>query len=250
MAFAYRSWRREWGRAQNRRCGGILVWQLNDCWPTVSWAVVDYFLIKKPALYAIARASQPLAIGVSRTYHEWVSGHARPPSSSRFDVWVSSSILEPVSASIEVRYISIATGKDIKPRSSFDNIQIQPNGTTDVLTDTIDYTQDPTNQPIVISARLIVNDIAISQDIDWPQPLKYLNLGDRGVKVEYSAPESAIRVTAGKPTKGLVFEERPGLWFSDNGFDVVPGEDKVITVKGIEAQEGIPRWTYLEDDRV
>jgi beta-mannosidase len=249
MAFAYKSWRREWDHAQNRRCGGILVWQLNDCWPTISWAVVDYFLIKKPAFYAIARASQPLAIGVSRTYHEWVSGHARPPSSSRFDVWVSSSIVEPVSVSVEVRYVSIVTGEDIKPRSSFDDIQIRPNGSTDVLTDTIDYTQDPTIQPIVISAKLLAKGKIISQDIDWPQPLKYLDLRDRGVKVEYLASESTIRVTAAKPTKGLVFEERPGLWFSDNGFDVVPGEDKVIAVKGINGQEGIPYWTYLEDDR-
>lgn len=157
--------------------------------------------------------------------------------------------MEPVSVSVEVRYISIATGEDIKPRSSFDDIQIRPNGSTDVLTDTIDYIHDPTTQPIVIFAKLLVKCIAISQDIDWPQPLKYLDLRDRSVKVEYLAPESAIRVTAAKPTKGLVFEERPGIWFRDNGFDVVPGEDKVIAVKGIDSQEGIPYWTYLDDDR-
>jgi beta-mannosidase len=50
MTWAYRSWRRDWGRPGARKCGGALVWQLDDCWPTVSWAVVDYWLVKKTRL--------------------------------------------------------------------------------------------------------------------------------------------------------------------------------------------------------
>jgi hypothetical protein len=23
---------------------GVIVWQLNDCWPVTSWAIVDYFV--------------------------------------------------------------------------------------------------------------------------------------------------------------------------------------------------------------
>ncbi|KAL5343200.1 glycoside hydrolase superfamily [Aspergillus crustosus] len=249
MTYAYRSWRRDWGRKQDRRCGGVLVWQLNDCWPTISWAVVDYFLIKKPAFYAISRASQPLAIGVARAYHEWVSGHARPPTTSHFDVWVASNKLQPITATVEVRYISVATGKDIKPPVTLKNILIQANETTDILSETLDYTKEPFTHPIIISTKLTVNNEITSRDIDWPQPLKYLNLKDRGVKVEYLADQSAVRVTAAKPTKGLVFEERPGLWFADNGIDVVPGDEMVIAVRGVGSQEGLPGWTYLEDDR-
>ncbi len=55
MAYAYGGWRRQWGCKGSRRCGGVLVWQLNDCWPTISWAVVDYCRVKKPAFYAIKR---------------------------------------------------------------------------------------------------------------------------------------------------------------------------------------------------
>lgn len=66
MTWAYRSWRRQWGLQGSRKCGGALVWQLNDCWPTISWAVVDYHLVPKPAYYAIKRAMQPVAIGVQR----------------------------------------------------------------------------------------------------------------------------------------------------------------------------------------
>lgn len=24
--------------------GGVIVWQLNDCWPVISWAIADYFV--------------------------------------------------------------------------------------------------------------------------------------------------------------------------------------------------------------
>lgn len=96
---------------------------------------------------------------------------------------------------------------------------------------------------------MVTKNQAISQDIDWPQPLKYLDLTNRGVTIEYLANESAIRVTAAKPTKGFVFEERPGLWLSDNGFGIVPNEERIIGVRGLQNQDGIPAWTFLEDDR-
>lgn len=47
LMFGYRGWRKQWG--EGRHCGGALVWQLNDCWPTTSWAIVDYYMRRKPA---------------------------------------------------------------------------------------------------------------------------------------------------------------------------------------------------------
>ncbi|KAK5683680.1 hypothetical protein LTS12_029175, partial [Elasticomyces elasticus] len=77
MTYAYRSWRRQWG--DERRCGGALLWQLNDCWPGISWAIVDYFQRPKPAYYVVSRILKPLAIGVQREHHDWSVAHAEPP---------------------------------------------------------------------------------------------------------------------------------------------------------------------------
>jgi beta-mannosidase len=57
MDTAYRFWRRDWGKPGSRKSGGVLVWQLNDCWPTMSWALVDYHLVKKPSFYAIGSSA-------------------------------------------------------------------------------------------------------------------------------------------------------------------------------------------------
>ena len=35
------------------RCGGTIVWQLNDCWPVTSWAAVDGDGRRKPLWYAL-----------------------------------------------------------------------------------------------------------------------------------------------------------------------------------------------------
>ncbi|KAK5147206.1 hypothetical protein LTR04_000884, partial [Oleoguttula sp. CCFEE 6159] len=151
--FAYRGWRQQWG--DDRKCGGALVWQLNDCWPVTSWAICDYYLRKKPAYYAMARVLAPLAIGVRRAHHDWSVVHARPAKSSDYELWVVSSKLEPVTATIELRYISIATGREIKDAVVKKDVHLTPNGTTDILTGVIDNT---TSEPHVLAARLFVDD--------------------------------------------------------------------------------------------
>lgn len=45
----------EWFRSRHR-CSGSVMWQLNDCWPVISWAAVDGGGRKKPLWYALRRA--------------------------------------------------------------------------------------------------------------------------------------------------------------------------------------------------
>ncbi|MDS1270140.1 glycoside hydrolase family 2 protein [Lipingzhangella sp. LS1_29] len=40
-------------RAEWPRCTGTVVWQLNDCWPVVSWSAVDSAARRKPLWYAL-----------------------------------------------------------------------------------------------------------------------------------------------------------------------------------------------------
>ncbi|KAK2600260.1 hypothetical protein QQS21_004978 [Conoideocrella luteorostrata] len=271
MRFAYKTWRRDWGRPGDRKCGGVLVWQLNDCWPTMSWAVVDYYLVKKPAYYSISRALRPLDIGVSRTYHDWTqtgyfvdeeSGlrtgqvdQTLPARKSAFDLWIASSHVEPITAEVYVRFISVRSGKDVSPSLS-QTITASANGTTDVfsqeplqpaipnhedLTIPFDVTQ---YDPYVIYTTLSVDGSVIATDTAWPDPIKFLDMPDRVVTFNVDTANNQVTVSSERPIKGFVFEEEEGMKLSDNGFDIVPGEKHFIKVEGPVKANKL-RWTYI-----
>ncbi|KAI5925875.1 family 2 glycosyl hydrolase [Camillea tinctor] len=257
MHFAYQTWRREWGKPGARKCGGVLVWQLNDCWPTMSWAVVDYYLVKKPAYYAIARVMKPLAVGISRAFHDWTSGHANPTliaKDTKFDLWLASSRVQPEVVEITVRFISIRTGQDILPAKQLHGVTAEPNSTTEVLKEyevqleggNLAGPNRPFDlksyDPFVIHAVVASGGQVIATDSSWPQPLKYLDFSDRGVTFR-AASASQIVVSAARPVKGFVFEEGEAVKLSDNGFDVVPGEKKVVDVTGTGLDK--LRFTYI-----
>ncbi|KAF9889311.1 hypothetical protein FE257_007420 [Aspergillus nanangensis] len=244
ITFAYRGWRRQWG--DGRRCGGALVWQLNDCWPGTSWAIVDNFLRKKPAFYTISRTMQPLAIGVQRDYSDVTVCHARPSQSSPYALWVTNSLMKDAYAKVELRFVSVATGQDIRAPVVKDGCVLVANGTTEILSGTIANTRE---EPCVLTARLLVNDKCISRDADWPQPLKYLSFAKRGVLIDASEP-GRYKVTVERPTKRLMFDERDGVEPSDNCIDVVPGDPQTIEYKGLETdmRAGVPKYRYLGSD--
>ncbi len=57
IQYGVEHWRRHRGR-----CMGALVWQLNDCWPVVSWASLDYFGRWKALHYYEKRFFAPVLI--------------------------------------------------------------------------------------------------------------------------------------------------------------------------------------------
>ncbi|RYP09821.1 hypothetical protein DL764_001075 [Monosporascus ibericus] len=246
MHMAYKTWRRDWGREGSRKCGGVLVWQLNDCWPTMSWAVVDYHLVKKPAYYAISRALEPVAVGISTPYRDWTSGHADPrglTTFEKFDLWIASSKVHPVNLDLTVRIISIRTGEDVQQPMRHYAITALPNSTTEVLRhhavassekeaskihQPYNITQD---EPIIIHAVIKAEGKVLASDTCWPQPLKYLDFSDRGVTFKSTSP-TQLTISVSRPVKGFVIEETRATKLSDNGFDIIPGEDRVINVEG------------------
>lgn len=64
-------------------CRGALIWQLNDCWPVQSWALVDFNQIVKPAGEEMKRCFAPLMVAVQVTEGKvelWVVNDSQSPS--------------------------------------------------------------------------------------------------------------------------------------------------------------------------
>ncbi|KAJ5778752.1 Glycoside hydrolase family 2 immunoglobulin-like beta-sandwich [Penicillium odoratum] len=246
MMFGYRGWRRQWG--DERHCGGALLWQLNDCWPTISWAIVDYFLRPKPAYYAVKRVLNPIAVGVRREHHDWSVVHAQPALSSQYELWVVSNKPETLQGKVELRFISIETGKEIRS-PLIRNILIVGNGTTNVITDgIIDHVAEP--DPHVLAARVWVNNELVARDVDWPQPFKYINIPTPPIEIKRSSSSrtdnvQTVTIAAQKPVKCLVFEERDGIRYSDNALDIVPGDVQQIAITGLSADVSSLTYRFL-----
>lgn len=186
------------------------------------------------------RVLAPVAVAVKRAHHDWSVVHARVPKTSEYEVWVASNQPSELTATVEVRFISVATGKEIKERMVRHDVKLVANGTTDVLSGSIDNVQE---EPHVLAARIWVGGDIVSRDVDWPQPLKYLDFEERGIEV--MAGDNGMLVKAAKPTKGLVFEERAGVLVHDSAIDVVPGDEQMIRVRGLSEGDAPLKWRYL-----
>ena len=165
--------------------------------------------------------------------------HVRPKT-QEWELWAVSSRFEEVNADVEVRFISVESGKEIKDKLVMKDVRVNANGTTDIIKGEVDNVRD---EPHVLAARIWIAGKLAARDTDWPQPLKYLPFPDRKVKVEVKG--SQMHVSVERPVKCLVFEEREGSHLSDSAIDVVPGDRQVITFEGLKTEDEPLHWTYL-----
>ena len=89
----------------------------------------------------------------------------------------------------------------------------------------------------------------VAEDVAWPEPIKYLDFQDREVQVRCleRVPNEAY-ISAAKPVKGFVFDEREGVRLSDNGFDIMPGPERTVHVQGCKAKELTWRYVGMEKE--
>ncbi|MFF5173779.1 glycoside hydrolase family 2 protein [Micromonospora sp. NPDC000089] len=80
-------------------CTGTILWQLNDCWPVVSWAVVDGYGRRKPAWYALRAAYADRVL----TFQPRDGGLALVAVNDTDEVWQGSVLVEARTAAGEVR---------------------------------------------------------------------------------------------------------------------------------------------------
>jgi beta-mannosidase len=70
-------------RRKASRSGGVLVWQLNEPWPAISWALVDFYRQPKPAYETVKRLFAPLLISLDYPLRDYQAG-----DSLSMDLWV------------------------------------------------------------------------------------------------------------------------------------------------------------------
>jgi beta-mannosidase len=147
---------------------------------------------------------------------------------------------EALEVDITVKLISRELGKLVSEKINTRTLA-KSNSTTEVLATASAGTFDP----FVIYAVISVGRQAVETDTACPQPLKYLDFSNRNIKADFSPSGDEVTVSADLPVQGFVFEERKGLTLSDNRFDLMPEEKKVITVSGKDVLAKELKWAFI-----
>ncbi|THF87079.1 glycoside hydrolase family 2 protein [Deinococcus sp. KSM4-11] len=206
MVSAYRAFRGRWGQDGARAVSGALVWQLNDCWPVTSWAIIDSSGVPKPAYYAIKRELAPLAVQARR-------------DGLTVQAWVVSSLLED--APVELRLDVYTLGGD-HLTGRVTSMLAAANAVT-ALPD------EASSPDTVVILRLVRGDMELSRAALWPEPLKYYDLPDPGLRATRQGRTVTIETT--RPAHAVWVDAGP-VRLSDNHLDLRPGERVTLTLDG------------------
>ena len=221
LASAYRGWRRRWGADGRRAVSGALVWQLNDCWPVTSWAIVDSSGQPKPAYYAVKRALKPISVGVT------VTGKGA-------EVWAVNGTTETQTMTVVLRALTLE-GQELGAETR--EVTLAANEVTELGHFAAEHDAAST----IVAATLRQDGNVIAREVRWPEPFKYLTLPDPGLKVEITGANS-LSLSVTRPAKGIWLESAPETVWDDNMLDLLPGEAQTIAVRNLNPANLTARW--------
>lgn len=238
LASAYRLWKRQWKGPKKEYCGGVLVWQTNDCWPVTSWSICDYYLRPKHAYFTVKREMAPLSIGMTRREHKHPKNkftRVDIETQTQIEVWGSNLELEEVVGDCVVKAWDVETGEETYCQTIEKGVKLPGNQSTEIAAFDVPVRNKSKGEEgrTVVAAYLYGADgKMLARYVNWPEPLKYLHLQTpKGLRAVVKGGK--VEVSAEVPVKGVVVEcEDEGVKFADNMVDVVPGEVVEIGVEG------------------
>jgi beta-mannosidase len=218
-------------RRRTPHCSGTLVWQLNDCWPVLSWSVLDYYGVGKAGYFYLRRAYGPVL----------ASFKALPDGA--VELWVTNDTGATFEDSITVRHGAF-DGRAIWEEHH--TVALPARTSQAVHTWDAGRLQAAPNTYLWLAsqdARLGSNRhffVAI-KDLQRTRPeveTRILAQGLHELEVELYAPSYAYFVHL------LVAD--PATRFSDNYFDLAPGQRRLVRVHNpatpLRLEDVMVRW--------
>ncbi|MFW5886362.1 MAG: glycoside hydrolase family 2 protein, partial [Bacteroidota bacterium] len=205
-------------RVNKPYCMGSLYWQLNDSWPTSSYSTIDYLGRWKASHYYVKR----------------LFGNLLPIMKKRdqyLDIFMVSDALEPVKAKLKVKCINFS-GEELWGFTK--ELNLEPNSNNCIAEEKIDDIRKGQDQEeILIFAEVINEKETIAYNMLYFKPIKELKLPQPGItfniQVKDKIPE--ITLSTRKLAKNVFLKiEGNDVFFEDNFFDLLPGQQKKVRV--------------------
>jgi beta-mannosidase len=198
-------------------CMGSLYWQLNDSWPTISWATVDYYGRWKASHYAVREAYKPLMISPV------IEG-------KRFVVYAVSDELQKIDAIIE---LLICDFYGDHKNEYLKKVEIKPNNSTVIFDIPLDslFSKGSIIKNMVAGVTLKSNNEILSKNILYFDEPKNLDFPEAELSVSSRKTEQGYELSISSDVliKNLFLDTPNGnVFFVDNYFDIMPGGTKTI----------------------
>lgn len=202
-------------------CMGTMYWQLNDSWPVVSWSSIDYYGNWKALHYQVKRAFAPVLINPIQ-------------QNDSLSIYLISDQLKSMNQmTLEMRLIDF-NGKVVN-KKILKSVAVPANASSCVYEEKVSGILTA-EQRRNCFWQLTLKDKSghvVAMEIHFFQPTKELALPQTTVSYKMKQMDGycELTLTSSKLAKDL-FIETPiqGARFSDNFFDLLPGESKKITV--------------------
>ncbi|KAB1231014.1 beta-mannosidase [Chryseobacterium viscerum] len=205
---------------------GTLYWQLNDCWPVVSWSSIDYLGNWKAFHYQARRSFEPVLISVAET-------------DKSYDVYLISDLLNELKLDTQFELVDFK-GKTLWKASQSDNIK------ADISKKILTISKSELAQFDLSKAVLKISsgkDTKFEKLFFFNKP-KDLKLSKPEIKIRKISPiEIEISTDVLAKDVYLIGDTH----FSDNFFDLLPGASKRITLsKPLDKVEVVSLWEVMK----
>ena len=207
VAYGIDHWRASWPRT-----AGAVVWQLNDCWPVISWSAVDSAGVRKPLWYAVRDA-----FAVHRASLRLLEGGAV--------LQVSSTSGDPWEARPRVRRVRLADGAVLAERSLVVSLGPREARVLELPAE-VARPDEPTRELLVVDGAGPRHAVAFAADrwVEWPVP---------ELETELAPDGRAVTVTAGSVLRDLLLQaDRLGRRTDTGLVTLLPGERATIRFVG------------------
>ncbi|ELR72155.1 Beta-mannosidase [Fulvivirga imtechensis AK7] len=200
-------------------CMGTIYWQLNDCWPVASWSSVDYYGRWKALQYFVKKA-----------YADIITSTVR--HGDTLEVYVVSDRYDASDVVLEV--ITVDFFGNIACESKAD-IKIEPNSSTVAFQAPVNSIINGNNeQSCLIISRVKEGEQTISENLYYLVMPKDLHLRKPTIEGVIKEVEGKyfVDLSTDYLARNVVLKAKgTNAHFSDNFFDLIPGQPRTVEVK-------------------
>lgn len=202
-------------RRRRPHCSGALLWQFNDCWPCVSWSLVDHDGVEKAGYHAVRRAFAP------------VLASFRAADDHMVELWVSNDTAAPASGVATVELVDLDGSSVWREEAAFE-----------VAADSVGMAWTgaaPLTDRQVLTVRSTEGVFEPNRHFIATMPRRSLTVGPApGATTRQTGPASLEVEIAAEAYLAQIqlTSDRADVRFSDNAFDLAAGERRRIVVTG------------------